>query len=340
MQCKYITTIEDLRSFCIEFKNELSGINGKCQGCIRYGKCLQICKEQHVDAALHMTENESRFPFLLKFIKSFPSLFWCVPARLYKGFYGTYRDYLPCQCCTGEEILKNIEKIEKVLRFLTDEYSKLVLLNILMYRLTLQSDYAIRAYSAEPQYFISSFRGMNHDEVYVDCGAYNGDSFIQYCEYNIPPKSAYLFEPDTQICKVMDSTVNRYSNQTNITIINKGVYKSTDELFFVTGKGMSNRLVEDSTESSIKVKVVAIDDIIMEDVSIIKMDIEGSEQNAILGAKNQILRNYPKLAISIYHSVKDLWEIPILIQRLFPLYSHFEIRHHTKYFYDTVLYVY
>lgn len=340
MQCKYITTLEDLRSFCIEFKNELSGINGKCQGCIRYGKCLQICKEQHVDAALHMEAAESRFPGLFNFMKSTPALFWCIPAVLYKMTYGSFRDNLSCQFCTGETILDNFNQIEKAFAILTDEQSKLTLINVLMYRLTMESDYILRAYSPEPQYVISPFRHLGKDEVYVDCGAFNGDSFEQYCSFNMPPKKAYLFEPDEHNRQAMENKLMQYRSHTDIIIFDKGVYKSSGVLYFVSGKEMGSHFSETKEEGGINVNVTSIDDAIDDDITFIKMDVEGLEKQAILGAEKRILKNYPKLAICIYHSTKDLWEIPIFINDLFPDYSHFEIRHHTKLFFETVLYVY
>ena len=68
--------------------------------------------------------------------------------------------------------------------------------------------------------------------------------------------------------------------------------------------------------------------------------LDRGDQQAEIECEKSILKNYPKLAICIYHSTKDLWEIPIFINDLFPDYSHFEIRHHTKLFFETVLYVY
>lgn len=44
------------------------------------------------------------------------------------------------------------------------------------------------------------------------------------------------------------------------------------------------------------------------------MDIEGAEQMALKDAQQIIIDQKPKLAICIYHSLKDLWEIPILIR--------------------------
>jgi hypothetical protein len=57
------------------------------------------------------------------------------------------------------------------------------------------------------------------------------------------------------------------------------------------------------------------------------MDIEGAEFNALIGAKETILRDKPKLAICIYHSNEDMLRIAEWIHVLVPEYKLY-VRHH------------
>jgi FkbM family methyltransferase len=59
----------------------------------------------------------------------------------------------------------------------------------------------------------------------------------------------------------------------------------------------------------------------------IKMDIEGAEISALLGASTIIGNSKPKLAISAYHKQEDLWEIPLLMKKLNPEYKIYFEQH-------------
>jgi len=72
-----------------------------------------------------------------------------------------------------------------------------------------------------------------------------------------------------------------------------------------------------------------------EKVTLIKMDSEGSELEALEGAKETIQRDKPKLAICIYHKPEDLTEIHLY--RLISEYRLF-VRHHSNSWGETVCY--
>jgi hypothetical protein len=91
-----------------------------------------------------------------------------------------------------------------------------------------------------------------------------------------------------------------------------------------------------SDDGSLLVNADKIDNL-CPDATFIKMDIEGSEMDALYGAKETIIRNKPKLAICIYHKPEHLYQIPLLIHEWVPEYKLY-IRHHSHYDSETVLY--
>ena len=68
-----------------------------------------------------------------------------------------------------------------------------------------------------------------------------------------------------------------------------------------------------------------------------KFDIEGGETEALLGSKNVIEKFRPRLAISIYHSDKNMVDIIQYINQTYPFYKLY-VRHYSGFFAETVLY--
>ena len=66
---------------------------------------------------------------------------------------------------------------------------------------------------------------------------------------------------------------------------------------------------------------MTLDEDISESVTFIKMDIEGSELDAIEGAVEHIRKDKPKLAICTYHNNHHIWEIPRRLKEINPDYK-------------------
>ena len=71
--------------------------------------------------------------------------------------------------------------------------------------------------------------------------------------------------------------------------------------------------------------------------TIIKMDLEGFEKRALLGAERLLRECAPRLAVTGYHYADDLLEISDTIRAICPQYQ-FRLRHHSNYYYDSIIY--
>ena len=124
-------------------------------------------------------------------------------------------------------------------------------------------------------------------------------------------------------------------NWSKVYVFNSGVFDKKCTLRFDSGKEGSSSIIEDGTDV---IEVDMIDNIDeCQNATFIKMDIEGSEPEAIMGAAELIKRNKPKLAICIYHSDEDMINIIGLVHKLVPDYKMF-VRQHSIYETETVLY--
>lgn len=164
-----------------------------------------------------------------------------------------------------------------------------------------------------PSYFNSITSNLKIDTL-IDCGAYDGDSVHDFIEVFPNYKKIIAFEPDPyNFDKLNCRKINE--NLRDLTIVRKGVGSSNGNLLFHV-KGESNSFFSDKGDSVIQ--IIKLDDIINDTVGkvLIKMDIEGSELNALQGAADIIRNQIPILAICVYHKEEDLIEIPQFIHGL------------------------
>lgn len=72
-------------------------------------------------------------------------------------------------------------------------------------------------------------------------------------------------------------------------------------------------------------------------VDLIKFDLEGADLHALIGAFYTIEKFRPQLAISIYHRMKEFWEIPIVLFQLCENYE-FHLGYYSFERFETILY--
>jgi hypothetical protein len=70
---------------------------------------------------------------------------------------------------------------------------------------------------------------------------------------------------------------------------------------------------------------------------LIKMDVEGAEPDALLGAERTLRCHRPGLAISLYHQPDHLWEVPLWLASLNLGYKMY-IRGHRHCGHEMILY--
>ena len=214
-----------------------------------------------------------------------------------------------------------ISRIITLYNLLEDEKSKQVFIAMLKYKLTEDIFYPSNVRDAlEKQYFDECVK-FGDDEVFADCGGYNGDTIKAFLEVvDNKFKHIYSFEPDERLFKELSEFTASLPDEMSrkITPINAGVSHKTDT-FYMQGGGKAIYCTNE--ESDRKVEVAAIDEACKEIPTFIKMDIETFETYALLGAMDTIVKHKPKLAISIYHKFSDLWDIPLLLKLWAPSYK-------------------
>ena len=223
-----------------------------------------------------------------------------------------------------------------VMSLLTDDYSKGIYKRIINKYKRGNPDFH-DVFTPEPMYFNDIFLNeMLPDEVYVDAGVHTVHTVVDFVFYtNGKYKKIYAFEPD----KVSYTLLKRdISDIRGVELYKYGLSNFDGEVLFdAKGNGASGIVNSGNAENAVKISVVSLDAFLKESPTFIKMDIEGAEYDALLGASNIIKNHKPKLAISLYHRPDDLVRIPLLIHKLVPEYK-FYLRHHMTNHFETVLY--
>ena len=158
------------------------------------------------------------------------------------------------------------------------------------------------------------------ENVFVDVGAYVGDTVLDYVEsYGKDSfQKIYCYE----ICQEnIDKMKINLKNFDNIEIKRKAVSDKKGKLKFDLDNDISSNHI--SLDGKIEVEGIALDEDIKEKISMVKMDIEGSEMKALAGMKEHIKNDTPILLISVYHNNTDLVEIPKYIRSLNENYDYY-----------------
>lgn len=248
-------------------------------------------------------------------------------------------------------------EILKVCDLLYDNESKRIYKEIVYRRMQFgEDDFSDLIIPGDMQYMIPNFfeNSIPNNEIFIDCGAFNGDTIKRFIDvFDCTLKKIYAFECSNNQLIELNEFVERLKNRSycpDIIVMPYGVSDKEDTLEFFNTKNpgacfiTENRIdAKDSlfNSSVAYINTVALDQVIpeCEQITLIKMDIEGSEYRALCGAKGIIKKYKPKLAISIYHTGEDYYRIPLLLNQMVPEYK-FIVRHHKKNRYDTDLYCY
>ncbi len=209
------------------------------------------------------------------------------------------------------ELLNHIDDFVWLYNHLCDYRSKNTLYSVLSnwYRYDFISATKTKEYMYD-DYFDLDILNCTKDEVIVDLGAYTGDTVLSYIKnYGIDCyKKIYCYEVTKETFEVLKENLKSFNN---IDFRLKGISDKEGMMKVINNsESLSANTLSDENGDTI---VTTLDLDIDEPITLIKSDIEGLEQNMIIGSKNHILNDHPKLLISVYHSNEDLWKIPKMI---------------------------
>lgn len=277
---------------------------------------------------------------IIQGIDDFPVFYWNVLNNVFlrdisNGLYDCY------------EQIHNIEKK------LYDDYSRKVLREVVNRRMAgINSGYDDLKVENEIQYIFPPALFGKMGGALLDCGGYIGDTidrFVNKLGNNLD--KIYSFEALPENISALERKKNEVSKRWNgeIIVVPFALADRKKVISFYETEKKGGCFSPDFRSitkfgyrkpvNKFEVETVRIDEVIddREAVRYIKMDIEGAEYEALIGAEKTIKRERPGLAISIYHNVNDYYRLAELLLSYVPEYK-LAVRHHKDRHVDTVLY--
>lgn len=254
-----------------------------------------------------------------------------------------FYNILPHLCDAHIEVLdlnyidKNSAAFNETYELLADEKSKSIFTAWLQARVGYDNGFIFDMYD-KAQYFNELTKKFLNR--YLDCGACIGDTveeFVKFTGGNY--EKIYAIEPIPSNLKKLTECV-KLNNYKNVHIIDKATSDYKGKAIF--SDNFSGSHITDETSGNVSVDLDTIDNILQGDeVTLIKMDLEGSELKSLKGASKTIEKYMPCLAICAYHKAHDLIALPKFIKQFKSDNKHYEFYlrfHGVASVYELVLY--
>ncbi len=261
---------------------------------------------------------------------------WVYPAAPLRWKYSA--ELLPFFCQDlPHKVYEEAEAVLAAFGLWSDDLSRDEYLRQIRYRAL--GDYeCLAAPDPEPSYFLDSLYSLGPDEVFVDCGAYDGDTIREIVRRGGRAFSRILaLEPDPVNFAALEKYVASLPPQlaARIKSYPYAVSDRSGQLRFSATGDMVSAI---SATGDFLIDARALDDLPLGKApTFVKMDIEGHEVDALKGSRKLIARHHPILSVCLYHRQSDLWRIPLLIHSFYPGYRYY-LRSHEEDGWQTVGY--
>lgn len=237
---------------------------------------------------------------------------------------------------------KNYDKIMRAMEMLADAESRNIYADMILKRIANEpvTDFSPRQYFAVP-----AFAGEAPGEVFVDMGAFVGDTVERYLfERSGTFGKIYAFEPYLPNYQAMQVRFARLRQEwglldDQLLPICGGVGRETGMSSIEAGNnngGFGAGFRENGTGNL--QHIYALDEYFKDiHVDFLKADIESYELDMLWGAEKVLRRDRPKLALAIYHNASDMYTIINFLAEM-DLGYNFALRQHSPTYAETVLY--
>ena len=213
------------------------------------------------------------------------------------------------------------DKTEEAYRLLADGASRRVYENVLRFYHTGNISLLDEVTSEKDEAFADILR-LGGNEVYVDLGAYNGDTIDEFLHYAGGSfRKIIAFEPNAKNFSKLQA---HCADLPRTELWQLGAWDSNTTLIFNNKAGRNSAVAD----KGVPTRVAKVDAILSGTAATyIKADVEGADTEALHGMRETLRRWKPKLNLAAYHRFEDIFNLPLLIHSFNPDYRIY-LRHH------------
>lgn len=217
---------------------------------------------------------------------------------------------------------QNRTRIEQAYALLSDSRSRDVFEKVIQYKLSGKLSYLRSAYSDKDEVFRELLQ-ITDDESYLDLGAYRGDTIDELLHYSGGGyRDITALEPDKKTFAKLKAHAGTWQR---VHLYRMGIWSEDTDLPFDSALGRGSNIRQGGSEL---LPVTKVDTLYKRRrLTYLKMDVEGCEREAIIGAAETLRRDRPKLNIAVYHRSEDIFSLPLLIHSIEPDYQFFLRQH-------------
>ena len=206
-------------------------------------------------------------------------------------------------------LLGHAAELWKVGRLWADDHSRETYRSALEWRLHARFDAA--AQPVPDQYFPKDLIRPITEEVFVDGGAFDGDT-LRAARW--PLSKVLAIEPDPRNASLLRAAMGRDIQLHEVLL---GCFSGSAR-FNASGTMASSR----ADNGALEIPVATLYDLTRGvHPTFVKLDIEGDELAALHGGLSMLQREEPVVAVCVYHRPDDAWTIPLLLNQYLPDHS-------------------
>jgi FkbM family methyltransferase len=256
---------------------------------------------------------------------------------------GRFDDFLPFLCLADPAgISRAADDLRRAFELLADSASRTEFVAQVRARLLLGFDerpQPVAEARRSEEYFPADLYRPRADEVFVDCGAFDGDTvrrFLAQREGRFG--EIHALEPDPSTFERLRASLAALEPAIagRIRLHRLAAHSERGQLSFEADGSVAAGA---APGAATRVDCAPLDEILAEarPPTLVKMDLEGGEPEALAGAARTVAAHAPVLAVTVYHRQDHLWSLPLLVHRIRPDYRFF-LRAHAEACWDATMY--